>query len=343
MPQLEGIKREVYDSTPEVLPKSARILYFTNMEKPLRKSQQRQQLESREALLRELRETLQVGETLQDSLTASRKEIEKELRGTLQVELKATLQEIKEDNGGFLKKLAAILLGIGFIVSFFVYTYVPTLVSKQVGEEVGKEIKEVNKELGSIKERLVKLETTNDLLPTLRKKTTGSVEDLKNSLPEARNLLRTAETKDIFVNPEGLAEIGTSLLRRDIGDPEVATLAWDTTTQFINYRTFLNEKLYVPPMSLRPNLGGSFSIPPGVKGVGVIEVSFLNVTVELDRGTWVGNVFKGCIIKYSGDSAELKNNVFIDCEFQVARTPNGRILAQAILESLAPTINLDVF
>lgn len=329
MTQLERIKCEVYDSTPEALPKSARILYFTDMARQRHRPKQNEQSQPQETPpidLEALRKV--IGE-----------EVGKELKKPQEDNLKATREGIQEDYRNFLKKLTTFLLGIGFIVAFFVYTYVPTLVGDKVGEKVGNEIKEVNKELGSIKERLVKLELTNDLLPRLREKTAGSVEELKKSLPEATNLLRTAETKEVVVNPELLAEIGTSLLRREISDPEVATLAWNTTNQFINYRTFLNEQLYVPPMNLQPRSGMNIFIAPGTNAE-FHESYFRNITVGLDRGKWIGNVFKGCVIKYSGDSAMLKNNVFIDCDFQIAATPSGRVLAQGILKSLSPEVEI---
>jgi len=221
------------------------------------------------------------------------------------------------------KALAAILVGIGGIVGWYVESHVP---------------KEIDSALSSTKEKISKIEGIVETLQSaiLRKATVGSPEDVKTKLVLAGNYLNEAKSKEIIIDPNLIRDAGQQVVAYESNDPAVSAISWNTAIQFVEYRSFLNEKLYKHPgTTLKANnhqMFGPAEQPP-VCCFNVQGMAIENTRQPLDWGRWNTVLFVNSTIIYEGNPMTLKDVYFENCTFQIRNTDNGKKLSSALLIS----------
>ncbi len=200
----------------------------------------------------------------------------------------------------------------------------------------------------------------------LKRSATLSDKELLGSLTQLKNVAELATAEKVPSPSKDVTSIGKRLLQFTSDNPGTGTLAWDTTTSLLQYRSALNG--LTPPVALtsakplpnyqtlyswglapgyeHPKVGSSgLTVPANqAAAAGLIGEdlnkgrangpAFLVVSgggVTLDKMHLRNVIFLNVHIIYSGGPVQLENVSFLNCTFQVAPVTNGRQFAQAVL------------
>ncbi len=166
-------------------------------------------------------------------------------------------------------------------------------------------------------------------------------------LREVTKVLVSAQENRIKANPALVRQIGRNVIQATSENPALRDQAWQTATVFFNYCSFLNGEASATP----PPGAQTIKEPPGLEELFLIPdqeilgyAVFSNFVIEggaqtLDRGVWENIIFRKVLIRYKGGPVELKNVRFENCRFEIAFTPRGTKLAQALLTSSVITLS----
>jgi hypothetical protein len=281
-----------------------------------------------------------------------KKIVQDEFASNIRGEIKTAIDDLKNTNKSelakagedLISKFKLIVWGVGAVVSvvfilvgFYVYQYVPVMVKDYIRTETDP----IRGDLVPIRERLTKLETATDFLEKLKKITSGQNSGyLKDNLAVLISTLHEAREKDILLDPKDVEGIGLSLIKVRQDYPESANEAWSALGQVLNYRSYLNYKLYSEAniATIRPTskkLAAIKLADPNPTAIiyhfqGII---FENATQPLDWIYWDNVIFRDCIIRYSGKPVILKNVAFENCQFEFVPETNGVDLSREVLAS----------
>ncbi len=274
--------------------------------------------EDLENSLRRIDDTARAVEKLDSKLNAELKDVSKELESKPKSLTMLSLAGM----------VCTLWLGVMAWILFF---YIPSAIDAKVNALDAKS----TKSLGETNERVSKTESKLDtLFDVLLKETTkGKPEEVKAKLTVAKNLLSEAENRDITLDLPLIKEGGLELVKYESPMPELTLAVWDTVTQFINYRSFLNQKLF--PV-IEKGQGEPLALPE--RGLAkVSNLTILGATQGVDHGDLENLTFIRCTIIYKGGEMRLKNVRFQDCQFRIEQNANGKKFAEAVLLSETPT------
>ncbi len=91
-------------------------------------------------------------------------------------------------------------------------------------------------------QRIAKMEGTLETL--LKNVTSGSPDEVRKKLTLVRNYLDAAQDHDLVIRPEAIQTAGREILSFQPADASLRKLSWDTAAKTVQYRSFLNAKLY---------------------------------------------------------------------------------------------------
>jgi hypothetical protein len=229
---------------------------------------------------------------------------------------------------------------IGSLVLWYVNSHIPTAIKSELAP-TNERVAKIESKIDSANERFAQLESQLSLVlrRILKETATGTPNEVQVKMVLAKNILSEAEKQDVVLDPPLIVEGGQSILMAELNHPELAPIAWDTATQFVAYRSFLNAKLYPFPVSgiiAGPN-GGVRGKPPCC---GHFESMFIDGgTNKLDWLSFTNVLFRNCTIEYDGNPLILNNVHFENCKFQIAKNENGKKFAQALLLNPASTLD----
>jgi hypothetical protein len=234
----------------------------------------------------------------------------------------------KPGNGALYGGLIAVFsIVIGVSIFLFSY-YVPAIVKSELAP--------TNDKIANTNERLGKIETKLDLfLNILKQPTAGSPDQVKTKLLTAKAILSEAEKKDVALEPDLIQEGALELIKYEPPTPELVPIVWDATTQYADYRSYLNQKLQPVPVNPYPSTQAIILPARGLSRLENFRAD--NFAQELDHGDWVNPVFVHCTIIYKGGEMRITNARFQDCQFQIAINPSGKKFVQALVSSYPTT------
>jgi len=219
----------------------------------------------------------------------------------------------------------------------------------------------IEKDIGSIKDSL------KTLAPLLRETTIRRINEAENLTPkelsaqlsDLKSLAKTAQAENVPIKPETVEKVGKKLI--EVGGAD----AWDTALAFVHYNSFLNTSL-VPDLSsitpIEPTQQFSwydYNSPIGHQGqlyrIGIATSDFPQLRLiehpDKNAGQNVGPEFlliknaeillddtymKKVIIQdsrivYKGGPVKLHNVLFVNCQFDVQPTSQGKEFANSAL------------
>jgi hypothetical protein len=249
------------------------------------------------------------------------------------------------------------------------------------------EVNDVRQEVISLKENIGGLKTdlgkTNDridgvfsqAIERLFPKPTASTPAIRGSLEKVNDLLEVAKTQGIKVDPQVISRYGTAVhnLR---ADPSLSSVASQTLSALLAYRSFLNvdlappvanrvpysfllnvpweEKGYEFPLNVRAYYGGGKASSqesariehleygsPFKEGSGYkyILLDANRDTIKLDNLHMKNVIIYNARITYFGDPLLLENVYFVNCTFGLSASTRARELGQRILTAAATTFD----
>jgi len=190
------------------------------------------------------------------------------------------------------------------------------------------------------------------------------------NIREASQILNVAKERKVRIDPELVANTGKQFISAAQKNPA----AWTAANDFLNYRSFLNVSLVPIPTDLRPAndldykfsvnhkpshvsttweklftiwLAGNSSGPESARleslsepnrsgsGAQLMVLDVVSGAIVLDD-EWMKNVVvRNAVVLYSGSRVRLQNVYFVNCSFQLQKTPNGIGLSDKILSATA--------
>lgn len=154
-----------------------------------------------------------------------------------------------------------------------------------------------------------------------RRAVTAEPGRLAKTLPIAQDILVLAKKKGIPVSREDIkdfASITLPLLDKKYRDPKVKNEVWKTLVQLASASTYTKQ-----------SYRGSSLCKDGQTSLGAGSGTLRNETIA------------DCNVSYIGGDLFLENVRFINSEFDVAQTPQGREFLQKLLQSDSSTISIN--
>ena len=226
--------------------------------------------------------------------------------------------------------IAVVLVPFGF---WFFTIFQPSIIEKNKDLEAS--IKLLQKDIEHISETRKKL-----LSDDVRKAATTDGQDLRQNLESINSTLRLAQEQSIVLDREATIEAGKALFNRAITSNGLSGEVWNTATRLVAYQTFADGQtrpLIMPGDARRE----PFTVEPGAEGRYILQGIWLEgVTQTLDGIVWEGGVFNKCHIIYKGGFLRLNNVRFIDCTFEIEKTPKGAKFGEAVLASISASVDL---
>lgn len=221
--------------------------------------------------------------------------------------------------------LVAIAVGLSGFVLWYDQSRLPDMITSRTSE--------LNQKVGTLDAKL------DLLLETLLKRaatTTGS--DIPADLNSARDVLANAKSKNVVLPPQAVIQVGKALVYMDSREPAYEPIIWATATDFLEYRSFLNQRLGSAPF-----VAGQ----PNRIGVTYQNSTFSDLVVKLDGIKAVNSLFVDCMIEYEGGSTYIQQVEFDNCKFKIRNNTNGKKLAVAILDtknvSFDPSVTAELY
>ncbi len=214
---------------------------------------------------------------------------------------------------------------------------------------ISREIREADKDIrGDLAEvkgigpRMDRLERTLDdfikgvvskdsLGRLLKQTTTGTPEKLKDTLPVANNLLRTAQASGVVLEPKEIAELGPPLVDASLKYILIKSVGWSAVTEFAAYRSFVNAQAF--PVTIKEG-----SVNP--HGMTMRNNLIQGGSWELDNKTIKGDTYEHAVIVYNGGPLSLENVRFDHCAFRVIANDAGGRFMKSLLSAVGPTVSL---
>lgn len=159
----------------------------------------------------------------------------------------------------------------------------------------------------------------------------------EHELQTTRDVLVLAKQRGVILDPQIINQLGELLLIQ-LDQPDSPPGLKDTLLQVVNYRSFLNAKLYPTPPSDN-EMQVPINIIPGQR-ILIEDQVFVGVTQKLDWGNWRDVVFRNCVIKYDGNPVRLENVHFENCHFEIITKQEGQRLSRELLASVAANVDI---
>lgn len=193
---------------------------------------------------------------------------------------------------------------------------------------INERMNRIEESLGKLTDRLNKyiedkyVGNNGKRLPSsYRRAVTAEPGRLAKTLPIAQDILALAKKKGIPVSREDIkdfASITLPLLDKKYRDPKVKNEVWKTVVQLASASTYRKQPY-----------GGSSLCKDGQTSLGAGGGALRNETIA------------DCNVSYIGGDLFLENVRFINSEFDVAQTPQGREFLLKLLQSDSSTISIN--
>ena len=278
--------------------------------------------------------------------------VQEQFASQVRGEIKTATDDLKKTNKEELNALRDSLLGqfkiivwgvgaviavVFTLVGFYVYQHVPVMVKDYIRSETDP----IRGELVPIRERLTKLETATDFLEKLKKITSPQDSGyLKDNLVVLTNTLHDAREKEVLLDPKDVEGIGLSLIKVRQEYPDNANEAWNALGEVLNYRSYLNYKLYSEAnfATIKPTSKKLAAVKLADPNPTSIQYRFQGIVFEgatqpLDWIYWDHVIFRNCIIRYSGKPVILRNVAFENCKFEFVPETKAVDLSREVLAS----------